>query len=276
MPQHALSDVLAEICAHWSLTPLATFAPGATTEWVGRVARADGSIAVLKLARRHFEADHEAAGLRAWNGVGTVRLLDAMSLDNLDALLLEACEPGTPASSLPETEQDALVCTLLRRLWISPPADGPFRPLAQMCDVWADGVDVVRAGALLGDADLVRAGAELFRSLARDWSGPGVLLATDLHAGNVLAAEREPWLVIDPKPYVGDPTYDLTQHMLNCTERLLADPRGFAARLASLVDLDADRLCQWLFARCIVECDEQPHLAAVALKVSDGRWGRKR
>jgi streptomycin 6-kinase len=31
-----------------------------------------------------------------------------------------------------------------------------------------------------------------------------VLLATDLHAGNVLRAQRQPWLVIDPKPFVGD------------------------------------------------------------------------
>ena len=42
-----------------------------------------------------------------------------------------------------------------------------------------------------------------------------MLLHTDLHAGNVLAAEREPWLAIDPKPYVGDPAYDVTQHIFN-------------------------------------------------------------
>lgn len=197
-----------------------------------------------------------------------MRLFDALTWDEIDALLLEACEPGTSASSLPETAQDELMCSLLRRLWISPPADGPFRPLAQMCDVWASGMDVPLATELLGDAGLVRAGAEMFRSLARDWPGPSVLLATDLHAGNVLAAEREPWLVIDPKPYVGDPTYDLTQHMLNCPERLVSEPRDFAGRLASLVDLDADRVLQWLFARCVVECDEQPHLAGLALKLS--------
>jgi streptomycin 6-kinase len=40
------------------------------------------------------------------------------------------------------------------------------------------------------------------------------LLATDLHTGNVLAAQRQPWLMIDPKPYVGDPCYDLGQHLL--------------------------------------------------------------
>jgi streptomycin 6-kinase len=44
-----------------------------------------------------------------------------------------------------------------------------------------------------------------------------VLLCTDLHAENVLAAEREPWLAIDPKPCIGDPAFDAIQHMLNCS-----------------------------------------------------------
>ena len=55
-----------------------------------------------------------------------------------------------------------------------------------------------------------------------------MLLATDPHGDNVLTAQREPWLVIDPKPYVGDPTYDLLQHTLNCEDRLAADPGGLA------------------------------------------------
>ncbi len=50
-----------------------------------------------------------------------------------------------------------------------------------------------------------------------------MLLCTDLHPDNVLAAEREPWLAIDPKPYVGDPTYDPLQHMLNFPDRLAGD-----------------------------------------------------
>jgi hypothetical protein len=45
-----------------------------------------------------------------------------------------------------------------------------------------------------------------------------VLLCTDLHAGNVLAGPRRPWLLIDPKPYIGDPHYDLLQHLLNCAD----------------------------------------------------------
>jgi Aminoglycoside/hydroxyurea antibiotic resistance kinase len=69
----------------------------------------------------------------------------------------------------------------------------------------------------------------LFNDLPRT-TPMDVLLASDLHAGNVLRPEREPWLVIDPKPFVGDPAYDATQHLFNCEVRLRSDPRGrFAA-----------------------------------------------
>jgi streptomycin 6-kinase len=80
-----------------------------------------------------------------------------------------------------------------------------------------------------------------------------VLLCIDLHAGNVLAARREPWLVIDPKPFIGDPAYDAVQHMLNCDERLATDPAGLSQRMAGLLDLDPERLRLWLFARCAQE-----------------------
>ena len=82
--------------------------------------------------------------------------------------------------------------------------------------------------------------------------------------GNVLAAEREPWRVIDPKPYVGDPTYDALQHMLNCDGRLHADPHGLVRRMADLLGLKAERLTLWLFARCVQESAQWPQLAEVA------------
>lgn len=69
----------------------------------------------------------------------------------------------------------------------------------------------------------------------------------------MLAATREPWLAIDPKPFVGDAAYDPAQHMLNCDERLAADPAGLARRMAELTELDPERVTQWLFARCVQE-----------------------
>jgi streptomycin 6-kinase len=76
-----------------------------------------------------------------------------------------------------------------------------------------------------------------------------VLLATDIHAGNVLQAQREPWLVIDPKPFVGDPAFDATQHLLNSIDRLRTDPHGTIRRFAELLRIDPERAQWWTFAR---------------------------
>jgi len=80
-----------------------------------------------------------------------------------------------------------------------------------------------------------------------------VLLATDLHAGNVLRAEREPWLAIDPKPFVGDRAFDATQHLLNCRSRLRLEPYPTMRRMADLCEVDYDRLRLWTFARLAAE-----------------------
>ena len=80
-----------------------------------------------------------------------------------------------------------------------------------------------------------------------------VLLATDLHAGNVLRAQRAPWLVIDPKPFVGHRTYDATQHLLNCSGRLLTAPDTTIRRFADLLEVDDERVRLWMFARAAAE-----------------------
>ena len=59
--------------------------------------------------------------------------------------------------------------------------------------------------------------------------------------------------MIDPKPFIGDRTYDLTQHLLNCKERLFAAPEATIGRLADLADVDAGRVRQGLFARAASE-----------------------
>lgn len=98
---------------------------------------------------------------------------------------------------------------------------------------------------------MVEAGLDLFGTLFKP-SPEDVLPATDLHAGNVLAAEREPWPVIDPKPFVGDPAYDATQHLLRCRSRLVADPKGMVGRMSGLL-ADPERVRLWLFARVASE-----------------------
>jgi streptomycin 6-kinase len=69
----------------------------------------------------------------------------------------------------------------------------------------------------------------------------------------VLRSARESWLVIDPKPFVGDPAYDATQHLFNCAARLHADPSGTIGRIADLLAVDRERVRLWTFARAAAE-----------------------
>jgi streptomycin 6-kinase len=242
-------DTIRELQARWSLVLEAPFDGNEVScSWVAPAARRDGTRAILKLGMPHMEAEHEIEALRFWDGDGAVHLLAAD--DDLNAMLLERCEPGTPLRSLPEPEQDVVVAGLLRRLWRMPPAPHPFRPLALMTAQWAS--ETLADAARWPDVGLVQEGLRLFEELPRT-SSNDVLLATDLHAGNILRAQREPWLVIDPKPFVGDPAYDATQHLLNCEARLRADPAATIRRFADLLEVDDERVRLWLFARVAAE-----------------------
>jgi len=249
-----MPDLLGELTERWSLQLGAPYEPGGMCSWVAPALNADGDELVLKLGIRHFEAEHEIEGLRFWDGDGTARLHDAYTTDDTCVLLLERCVPGASLKQLfPEAEQDEVIARLLHRLWKEPPAGHPFRPLQSMCDQWGEGLaeQIERHPDKL-DSGLAQAGLQAFRSYAGT-ADRHVLLCTDLHGDNVLAAQREPWLVIDPKPYVGDPAYDAVQHMLNGMDRLEADPRGLCQRMAHLLDVDEKRVTTWLFARCVQE-----------------------
>jgi streptomycin 6-kinase len=244
-----LPDVIRELQIKWSLSLSAPLeSVDATCSWVTFAERADSSRAVLKLGMPHMEAAHEVQGLRFWNGDGIVRLLEAD--EALNAMLLERCEPGTSLRELPEPDQDVVIAGLLRRLWRTPRPPHPFRPLSFMLNHWA--AETIASASKWIDAGLVREGLRLFSELSQP-TEDDVLLTTDLHAGNVLRAEREEWLAIDPKPFVGDRAYDATQHLFNCRRRLTTATDSTVRRMADLLELDVERVHLWAFARAAAE-----------------------
>ena len=238
-----LPRVIDDLVRRWSLTLGPPFdGDDVSCSWVAPVER-DATPAVLKLSMPHMEGRDEIAGLQFWNGDPTVRLLDAD--ENVKAMLLERCS-GASLRSRPQPQQDEILARLLRRLWRKPPASHPFRPLTEMIEYWI--AETMSKPDTWIDAGLVHEGFTVFRAMCRSVDAD-VLIATDLHAGNVLSADREPWLVIDPKPFVGDPAYDATQHLLNCRERLRRDPLDTIRRFADLLEVDSERVRLWLFAR---------------------------
>jgi streptomycin 6-kinase len=244
-----LPHVIRELQERWSLALGDPFSGSdVSCAWVAPATRSDGSRAVLKVGMPHMEGAHELDALRFWDGEPTARLLEADA--DLNAMLLEYCEPGTALRELPEPEQDVVIAGLLRRLWRKPAAPHPFRPLSVMTAHWADETRA-HAGEW-SDAGLVEDGLHLLLELSRP-SADDVLLATDLHAGNVLRARREPWLAIDPKPFVGDRAYDATQHLFNCPGRMSTAPAATIRRVADLLEVDGERVRLWMFARAAAE-----------------------
>lgn len=246
-----LPALLEHLVARWNLRLEAPFDHAGTCSWLCPVVRLDGSQAVLKLAMPHMEGTHEMQGLRYWGGNSMVQLLEAD--DDSGAMLLERCLPGTTLRSEPEEVQDGIIASLLKRIWeCTTEAAGlaGFRPLSQMIDFWCEETIVQRG--LWPDAGLVNEGLRVMKKLATP-APTDVLLTTDLHAGNILRAQREPWLAIDPKPFVGDRAYDPVQHLINCDGRLHRDAPGLVERMADLAEVDPVRLRLWTFARAAAD-----------------------
>jgi streptomycin 6-kinase len=247
----SLPALLEELTDRWSLCVEPPFDHSGTCSWVAPAVRSDGTSAVLKLAMPHMEGEREIEGLRFWNGNPTVKLIVAD--DQSGAMLLERCQPGTSLRSEPEPSQDQVIAGMLKRIRRAhPQAEGlqKFRHLSKMLEMWQR--ETLAQNQNWPDAGLVQEGLSIFETLSRP-TPADTLLATDLHADNVLRAEREPWLMIDPKPFVGDAAFDVVQHLINCEGRLHADPLALVNRVAGLAGVDPERARLWTFARAAAD-----------------------
>ncbi|MFE9205795.1 aminoglycoside phosphotransferase family protein [Micromonospora sp. NPDC007230] len=194
-----LPDLLAECVRRWELRVGPPY-PYAFASLAMPAELPDGTAAVLKLQYPDADSAHEATALARWAGAGAIRLLAHDPARR--ALLVERCVPGTPLHELPLDAALDVVVELLPRLGV--PAGPPFTPLAEEAAGWAEQLPAnwERANRPY-ERRLLDAALGLLADLVPS-QGEQVLVNQDLHAGNVLRATREPWLVIDPKPLAGE------------------------------------------------------------------------
>ncbi|MDQ3778447.1 MAG: aminoglycoside phosphotransferase family protein [Actinomycetota bacterium] len=200
---------------------------------------------VLKLnAPSHYEADHEADALAVWAGAGAARLLARD--DARRALLLERCRPGTRLWDA-GGDAPAVVADILPRLARSLDAPHPFRLLADEAERWAEEVPerYDRSGRPF-ERRVLELAVDVFRSA--DTSAAS-LVNQDLHGGNILRAEREPWLVIDPKPLVGERELDAVGLLRNAALR--REPLDRWLDVLAALGLDRDRARGWGIAHAL-------------------------
>jgi streptomycin 6-kinase len=236
-----------ELLDEWSLVEDGAPVPGHRSVLVP--VTHDGFAAMLKVAPAGDEERHEALALQRLGGAGAVRLLRADPRRRL--LLLERLHPRD-LTEMWDVEACEVIGGLYRRIHV--PAPPQLRPLTSYVGPWTD-----RLAALPRDAPvphrLVEQAVALGRDFVADPASDGTMIHGDLHYENVLAADREPWLVIDPKPVSGDPHYEVAPLLWNRFDELAGDTRGgVRRRFHATIDaagLDEDRARDWVVVRML-------------------------
>lgn len=248
----ALPGLAADLLDRWRLTPDGPSASGAVA-LVLPVRRADGTAAVLKLQPVDQETVGEPIALRAWAGAGAVRLLDHDPASG--SMLLERLDADRSLADMEDDEAALVILAELLARLVAVPAPAGLRTLADVATGLLDRVPAALERVDAADRRLIERCADPLPELITE---PGDrLLHWDLHYGNVLAGDREPWLAIDPKPLAGDPGFDLLPALHNRWSDVIAT--GDAARAAGrrfdlmteALGLDRDRARGWTLARIL-------------------------
>ncbi|MBY8873449.1 aminoglycoside phosphotransferase family protein [Micromonospora sp. PLK6-60] len=242
----ALPGLLAECVERWDLRVGRPYG-GAFASLAVPAELPDGMPAVLKLQYPDDDSVQEAAALAHWAGRGAIRLLAHDPARR--ALLVERCLPGTPLYELPPDAALAAAVDLLPRLGV--PAGAGFTPLAEEAARWAERIPAqwAQAGRPY-DRRLLDTGLAILAELVSSQGEP-VLVNQDLHAGNILRSDREPWLAIDPKPLAGEREFapvPLVRGM-----ELGHSPSAVRYRLDRLsaeLGLDRERVRGWTIVHC--------------------------
>jgi streptomycin 6-kinase len=244
-----LPELIDEVARDWELTVGAPYP--LSFHWVTPVIRADGSPAVLKLGVPGEHLSAQAEALQLYGGRGAVRLLGHDP--ERGALLLEHADPGSPAAALvpgADAEATAALVGVGRRLHRVPPAGCTLPELSGEAESFSAHLRRFPGDDPVPRRLVERAGA-LFGELCA--SAPDhLLLHGDLHHDNVLRAQREPWLAIDPHGVVGDPGYDCGAMLYNPEPwRREDDLLGLVpARIEQLADgfgIPVERVTAWGF-----------------------------
>lgn len=203
---------------------------------------------MLKLTWPPERTELEARALRAWDGNGAVQLLDASP--EVGALLLERLDATRSLESVDLLDAVEVAGGLLRRLAI--PASEGFPKLEDLAQGISDSLPA-RQEAL---GNPIPAGwLDSAQGLARELGARAgkQLVHADLHYGNVLAGEREPWLAIDPKPIAGDPEHAVPELLWRRLDE--ADDSGGLQRLFDVLvasgELNSEIARGWAIVRSV-------------------------
>jgi streptomycin 6-kinase len=265
-----LPDIITICERRWSLEVSPPFA-NLSYNYVAPARRSDGTDLVLKMGVPRPELEREIEALRAYDGRGSVRLLDTEP--DQGVLLLERLKQGRMLSDLwPGNDDEATIIAagVMRQLWRPVTPHHNFKKIEKCFEGLARLRFEFNGGCGPFPVRLVETAESLYKDLSQSMGEP-VLLHGDLHHFNILSAAREPWLAIDPKGVVGETAYDVGALLRNPVPDVfersdldhILDRR--VAILAEILDLDRRRFLGWGVAQAVLS-------AWWSYKDNDSKW----
>ncbi len=237
-----LPGLIAECERRWSLAAGPPFGQ-VNYSYTAPAVGPHGAGVVLKLAVPDHSIGAEMDALRVFDGDGAARLID--SVEGLGAMLLERLEPGALLLEVDDDrEATSVAAELMARLRRPVPASHRFHDILE----WMQGLERLRSRFDGGTGPFPTSLVERAEAHLRNPSGEKAMLHGDLHHYNILSADREPWLAIDPKGIVAEPEYEAAAYLRN---NLLDKPdptRVLSMRIDQLANeagLDQERMIGW-------------------------------
>jgi len=250
----ALPDTLATYAHRWLIDLLPPFE--LSYNYVAPVVQTDGSEAVIKLGFPNRELLSEMLALQYFDGHGIVKLLEADFEHQV--FLIERIRPGIELATLKDDEQATRIAAdVMKQLWQPIITEQPLLTV----ESWTTGLAKLRPhfDGTTGPFPeyLVDAAEQFFADLVPS-QGERVLLHGDLHHWNILSAQRQPWLALDPKGVIGEREFEVTALMLNPNLENYKDAelkRLQARRIdifEEILGFDRQRMLAWGVARAVL------------------------
>ncbi len=245
-----LPSIIGELEENWSLKVEKPFL-SLSYNFVAPCVCKGGAVLKIALPLNNPEIFNEASFLKISDGKGAVKLLK--SDENRRAILLERLTPGANLKEVCQTDETKAVeiaIKTLREILKKLPENSSYRRLED----WFKGFD--RAANTTFPREFISKAGEFYKELSS--SSQKFLIHGDLHHENILSAEREPFLAIDPKGIIGDIGYEISVFLNNhlwwlASDANLKEKLNDAVQLFSeAFEIEPRDLRKWAFAQIVL------------------------